>query len=239
MPPLNPSLPLRTINPSGSWPFGPATLANCVRTRLKDLHESLASETPRSLFAPRFSAFYGFQPDHRSESANAPFGSLFRLPRSQFAQPAVHAQRGRGRFVLPDSLSFARHNRVAGCASTLRSLPASQTKWMLTARDGLSLTYRDSRSPDLPRQDLCFKPTASPVTTNISSGPFSSALPTSPVSGIGAGLRAKPVAELPACRFLPLLPPLLPLRTINPSGSWPFGPATLASYVRTRLDDLQ
>jgi hypothetical protein len=79
----------------------------------------------------------GLPLDHRSESANVPFGSLFRLPLGtkrfqvtclQFAQPAVHAQRGRGCFALPGRLSFALHNRVTGCASTLRNLPASQTK---------------------------------------------------------------------------------------------------------------
>jgi hypothetical protein len=91
----------------------------------------------------------------------------------------------------------------------------------------------------LPRQDLCFRPTASPVTTGISSGPFSFALTTPTVSEFGADPCAMPVARLPARRFLPLLASSLPLRTINPSGSWPFGPASLARYVRARLEHLQ
>jgi hypothetical protein len=57
LPVLSPSLPLRICDPSGSWPFGPATLANCVRTRLENLQENCASRTPRSPLTPRPSAF--------------------------------------------------------------------------------------------------------------------------------------------------------------------------------------
>jgi hypothetical protein len=64
---------------------------------------------------------------------------------------------------------------------------------MLTARGGLSLTYRDSRSPGLPRQGLSFKPTASPVTTSVSSSPFSSPLQPRPFPKSGLITASNPL----------------------------------------------
>jgi hypothetical protein len=63
---------------------------------------------------------------------------------------AVHTRRGRGHSFCR-AVSPLLHTTVfPGCASTLRSLPAWPNTWKLIARNGLSLSCRESRSPASP-----------------------------------------------------------------------------------------